>query len=449
LAIQTILAPNVNCLLLALSILDKYLSLHQPAIPGKVTAVGFLPEFQSKKRGNMRPRGFLLSLHLFLAFAVLPSIVTLPKAQAQTYSVIHNFTGGADGGSPLNGLFLNSKGVMYGTASAGGTYGSGVVFQVAPKGSEKVLYTFTGGSDGGSPQSFLIEDKAGNLYGTTNAGGASGSGTVFKISGTKETVLYSFGAQSNDGSVPDAGLAMDASGNLYGTTTEGGLYNGGTVFKLVPAESGSWTENILYNFGNGTDGATPVAGVTLDASGNLYGTTSAGGAYGYGRVFELSVANSWGETVIHDFENQNDGATPYAGLVAGPSGVLYGAATEGGSANGGTVFELTPSGESWDFSVISNVPGWGGISGSFRNIVVDSKGTIYGTTHCDGAASMGTVYELVPSGGSWDFTLLYTINTSTDGYYLFSNLVVRDGKLYGTANTGGAHNYGAIFEVTP
>jgi uncharacterized repeat protein (TIGR03803 family) len=391
---------------------------------------------------------FLSPLRLVLVIAVLLSIVTLPRTQAQTFSVIHNFTG-SDGGNPLNGLFLNSKGAMYGTTSTGGAYGSGVVFRVAPKGAETLLYTFTGGADGGSPQSFLIEDTAGNLYGTTNSGGASGAGTVFKISGTKETVLYSFGAQSNDGSTPEAGLVMDASGNLYGTTTQGGLHSGGTVFKLVPAESGSWTENILYNFGNGTDGATPVAGVTFDASGNLYGTTSAGGAHGYGRVFELSAANSWAETVIHDFANQDDGATPYAGLVAGPSGVFYGAATDGGSNGGGTVFELTPSGGSWNFSVIYSVPGWG-ISGTFRNVLVDSKGTIYGTTHCDGADTMGTVYQLVPSGGSWNYTLLYTFdNATTDGYYVFSNLVLRDGKLYGTASTGGSDNGGVIFEVTP
>jgi uncharacterized repeat protein (TIGR03803 family) len=391
----------------------------------------------------------ILFFQLFLAVAVLLSIVPLPRMQAQTFSVIHYFTGGADGGSPLNGLFLSSTGEMYGTASSGGKYGSGVVFKVNTSGKENVLYAFTGGADGGSPESFLIEDQSGNFYGTAYSGGASGSGTVFMITGTKEVVLYSFGSQTNDGSAPEAGLAFDSAGNLYGTTTAGGIYGGGTVFQLVPTGSGSWTENILYNFGSGTDGSDPVAGVTLDASGNLYGTTAKGGAYGYGRVFELAQANSWAETVIHDFANLDDGATPYAGLVPGPSGVFYGAATADGSEGGGTIFQLTPSAGSWTFSVIHSLTGWG-IAGSFRNLLVDSKGTIYATTHCDGADELGTVYQLVPSNGKWNYKLLFTFtNTSEDGYYEFSNLVLKGGKLYGTSNVGGTYGSGGIFEVTP
>jgi uncharacterized repeat protein (TIGR03803 family) len=391
----------------------------------------------------------ILFFQLFLAVAVLLSIVPLPRMQAQTFSVIHYFTGGADGGSPLNGLFLSSTGEMYGTASSGGKYGSGVVFKVNTSGKESVLYAFTGGADGASPESFLIEDQSGNFYGTAYGGGASGAGTVFMITGTKETVLYSFGSQTNDGSAPEAGLAFDSAGNLYGTTTTGGIYGGGTVFQLVPTGSGSWTENILYNFGSGTDGSDPVAGVTLDASGNLYGTTAKGGAYGYGRVFELAQANSWAETVIHDFANLDDGATPYAGLVPGPSGVFYGAATADGSEGGGTIFQLTPSAGSWNFSVIHSLTGWG-IAGSFRNLLVDSKGTIYATTHCDGADELGTVYQLVPSNGKWNYKLLFTFtNTSEDGYYEFSNLVLKGGKLYGTSNVGGTYGSGGIFEVTP
>jgi uncharacterized repeat protein (TIGR03803 family) len=396
----------------------------------------------------MRPMKFLMSFRLLLAFVVLPAIIAVQRMEAQTFSVIHDFTGGADGANPLNGLLLNSKGLMYGTASAGGAYNSGLVYKVGPKGRETVVYNFKGGADGANPESFLIQDKAGNLYGTTYAGGASNNGAVFKIEGTKETVLYSFGAQSNDGYAPEAGLALDAYGNLYGTTTDGGLYSGGTVFELIPSKSGSWTENILYNFGEGTDGSTPVAGVTLDASGNLYGTTSTGGEYGYGRVFELKKASSWSEAVIHDFENLDDGATPYAGLIPGPAGVFYGAATDGGSAGGGTVFQLTPSEGSWNFSVIESINGWG-ISGSFRNVMVDSAGTIYATTHCDGVNVAGTVYQLVPANGNWNYTQLYTFTGGDDGLYSFSNLVLRDGKLYGTTKQGGTYGKGVIFEVTP
>jgi uncharacterized repeat protein (TIGR03803 family) len=391
----------------------------------------------------------MISFRLFLSVAILSSIITVSQMHAQTFSVIHYFTGGKDGANPLNGLFLGSNGQLYGTASSGGKYGSGVVFEVGTGGKETVLYTFTGGEDGASPQSFLIEDQSGNLYGTTYGGGASGTGTVFMVTGTQEKVLYSFGSQTNDGAAPEAGLTFDSFGNLYGTTTSGGLYGGGTVFQLAPSGSGSWTENILYNFGGVTDGSIPVAGVTLDASGNLYGTTSAGGAYGYGRIFELVQSNSWAETVIHDFANLTDGATPYAGLVPGPSGVFYGAATANGSQGGGTIFQLTPIAGSWTFSVIHSLPGWG-ISGSFRNLLVNSKGTIYGTTHCDGTNDLGTVYQLAPSNGKWNYKLLFTFsNTSEDGYYEFSNLVLKSGKLYGTSNVGGTYGAGAIFELAP
>jgi uncharacterized repeat protein (TIGR03803 family) len=390
-----------------------------------------------------------LYFRLFLTAVVLSSIVAAPKMQAQAFSVIHYFTGGNDGANPLNGLFLSSNGEMYGTASSGGKYASGVVFEIGTNNKETVLYAFTGGADGANPESFLIEDQSGNLYGTTLGGGAFGAGTVFMITGTQETVLHSFGSQSNDGSAPEAGLAFDSSGNLYGTTSSGGLYGGGTVFQLVPSGSGSWTENILYNFGSVSDGSVPVAGVTLDASGNLYGTTSAGGAYGYGRVFELVQANSWAETVIHDFANLSDGSTPYAGLIPGPSGVFYGAATANGSQGGGTIFQLTPSAGSWTFSVIHSLQGWG-ISGSFRNLLVNSRGTIYGTTHCDGADDMGTVYQLVPSGTTWKYKQLFTFTNATeDGYYEFSNLVLKGTRLYGTSNVGGTDGAGAVFALTP
>jgi len=140
---------------------------------------------------------------------------------------------------------------------------------------------------------------------------------------------------------------------------------------------------------------------------------------------------------------------PYAGLIAGQSGSFYGAATEGGNNGGGTIFELTPLNGGWNFSVVYSVPGWG-ISGSFRNVVLDSSsGNLYGTTHCDGDYNSGTVYELTPSGGTWDYTLLYTFTGGEDGLYSFSNLVLNQGKLYGTTKYGGTKNKGVVFEVTP
>jgi len=367
--------------------------------------------------------------------------------QAQTFKVVHDFSGAADGANPLNGFMITPAGVMYGTANSGGAYDNGAVFSFSG-GKFTRVHSFEGGKDGAQPQSFLIEDKSGNLYGTTSAGGGYGDGTVFRITGTTETVLYAFGSHLHDGSAPQAGLAMDSAGNLYGTTTKGGTSGHGTVFMLLRGTSGTFTEKILHNFDSDPDGSAPVAGVTLDSYGNLYGTTSEGGAYGYGTVFELKKASSWTETILHSFENLNDGATPYAGLIAGPSGTLLGAATDGGHQGGGTVFQLTPTSHKWNFAVLMSIPGWG-VSGSFRNLMFDSTNTIYAATHCDGAHNSGTVYKLSLVDGKWVYTLLYTFSGGDDGKFVFSNLVLSGGKLYGTTNIGGTDGKGVIFEVAP
>ncbi len=157
---------------------------------------------------------------------------------------------------------------------------------------------------------------------------------------------------------------------------------------------------MLYSFGTGTDGAVPLSGVSFDAAGNLYGTTSVGGAGGFGTIFRLTPGAAWTETILHSFQNADDGAYPYAGLVSDAVGNLYGAATQGGTAGGGTVFKLKPSKGGLKFSVLYSVPGWG-ISGSFRNLLLDDAGNIYGTTHCDGDDSAGTIFKLAPSGGGW------------------------------------------------
>ena len=388
-----------------------------------------------------------------LAF-VLGIVPIAPRAQAQSFSVIYSFTGGSDGANPLAGFLIDRLGNLYGTASAGGNSGAGVVFKLSPTGQETVLHNFAGGTDGANPQSRLVADKAGNLYGTTYAGGISNSGTVFKISFKgQESVLYSFKGGA-DGAMPVAGLAIDKAGNLYGTTTAGGTSGNGTVFKLaVPSlPGGAWTEDVLYSFGTGTDGTIPVAGVTLDAYGDLYGTTSAGGTYGYGTVFQLKrSASIWTENVLHEFAMGTDGGVPYSGVVWDASGNLYGASTEGGGeagSGGGTVFELTHTSSGWTFTVLYDLSGWG-ISGSFRNLLLKS-GKIYATTHCDGAYNAGTVYELTQLNGTWTYKSLYVFTGGVDGLYSFSNLVAdQAGNLYGTTNEAGANGLGDVFKVTP
>jgi uncharacterized repeat protein (TIGR03803 family) len=248
---------------------------------------------------------------------------------------LHSFTNGADGGSPYGGVILDSKGNMYGTASGGGADGNGVVFKLDPSGNETVLYTFTGGADGGQPLGALLRDSAGILYGMTAGGGASGAGTVFKVDTSgNETVLYSFTGGS-DGGFPLGGLTRDSAGNFYGTA-QGGT-SAGVVFKLDTL--GNLT--VLYSFTGGADGGGPLW-VTLvrDAAGNLYGTTAGGGADNDGVVFKVDPSGN--ETVLHTFTGGVDGSSPYAGLTAGPGGKLYGTTFSGGSMNAGVVFEVKP-----------------------------------------------------------------------------------------------------------
>lgn len=258
------------------------------------------------------------SFFLVFAFMIGQALIATPRTQAQTFKVLYNFTGGSDGGNPLDGLTLDSAGNLYGTTNAGGASSYGTAFKVTKTGVETVVHEFTGGTDGAYPQGGLIRNAAGDFFGTTTAGGATNNGTVFGITAAgKEVVLYSF-AGGTDGAAPQAGLTLDASGNLYGTTSAGGTHGNGTVFKLSrAAKGGTWTETVLYNFGTGSDGAIPVASVAFDKSGNLYSTTSAGGTSGNGTIFELTLSGGvWTETIIHNFQDGDDGAVPYGGLIA-------------------------------------------------------------------------------------------------------------------------------------
>ena len=394
----------------------------------------------------MKTRRVLLAKPFTLVLVLASSLVLVQSTRAQSFHVIHNFTGGTDGANPLNGLTIGAAGYMYGTTSAGGAYNNGTVFRIGPTGVFSTLYAFRGGADGSSPQSFLIQDSTGLLYGTTSGGGAYGEGTVFRIASTTKTTLHSFGSGS-DGAAPLGGLAFDSAGNLYGTTSAGGAHGNGAVF-MLSKRGILWSESVLYSFGTGTDGTTPYAGVTLDSAGNVLGTTSAGGTYGYGTVFELNKAHSWAESIVYNFQNQDDGSVPYAGLIADGLGNFYGAATQGGSQGGGSIFELTPAGSGWNFNAFESLEGTG-ISGAFRNLMLSSSGTLYGTTHCDGQDSAGTVYELVPGGGTWTYNQLYSFTGGTDGLYSYSNLVTFANRLYGTTNQGGAYGYGDVFAVLP
>ena len=281
---------------------------------------------------------------LGIAVVCALTVVLTQPAQAQTYSVIHNFTGGLDGKNPYAGLTMDAAGNLYGTTCganclAGGSNG-GTVFRLSKKGSGwffTPLYTFGGGNDGAGPVARVIIGPNGSLYGTTVWGGGSGCGgtgcgTVFNLrpppsvppnvfGGWTETVLHRFQG-GNDGANPAFGdLVFDQSGNIYGTTQSGGSGGSGTVFELTPS-SGGWMENVLFSFGC-CDGVEPQAGVIFDSAGNLYGTALAGGDWGWGTVFELTPsASGWTETTLHNFEGGNDGQYPIGGLTQGAYGII-------------------------------------------------------------------------------------------------------------------------------
>lgn len=289
----------------------------------------------------------------------------LPKVGGGwTEKVLHNFSAtGTEGTSPFTNLIFDAAGNLYGTAYSGGDVACvtdnggacGTVFELSPTGAGdwtlRVLHRFKG-TDGAYPVAGVIFDAFGNLYGTTSGGGPSllnQLGTVFELSPTAsgtwaEKVLHHF-KTADDGNQPFAGLIFDASGNLYGTTPYGGDGAGsnGTVFELSPTATGDWIEKVLYSFITAADGAVPYAGLIRDAAGNLYGTTSLGGANHYGTVFELSPTGvgKWTERVLRSF-NGADGNDPQAGLIMDTVGNLYGTTVEGGAHRDGTVFEITP-----------------------------------------------------------------------------------------------------------
>src|SRR5664280_840402 len=305
----------------------------------------------------MRAKRLSIRLKATLAILAATLFVASTWAAAQVQEkVLHNFNNdGTDGVGPRASLIFDAAGNLYGTTRIGGTYGSGTVFELMPVAggtwTEQVLHSFGNGADGREPVAGLILDTAGNLYGTTVAGGTYGDGTVFELTPAAggnwtEQVLHNFNSDGTDGTNPNAGLIFDATGNLYGTTPDGGTYAYyGTVFELTPDGSGGWTERVLHSFGNGTDGSSPYTGLVFDAAGNLYGATLYGGTYGAaGTVFELTPAGggTWTEQVLHNFGSGTDGANPYAALVRDAAGNLYGTTNYGGTNNDGTVFEITP-----------------------------------------------------------------------------------------------------------
>lgn len=402
------------------------------------------------------------------------------SAQAQTFTVLHNFTGGGDGAHPVAGLTSDSAGNFYGTTYgttqfAGVNYGN--VFKLEHQGSGWLLaplYTFQGGNDGAAPNAGVIVGPDGALYGTTIFGGGGpcrsgtgvlGCGTVFKLTPPStvcrttscpwtETILYRFQG-GNDASNPVSRVTFDQSGNLYGTTDSGGVSGHGTVYELQPS-NGSWSESILYSFSPGPNGMNPEAEVLVDGAGNLYGTAPQGGqgcsGLGCGVVYELSHSGSgWIETVLYSFTGGNDGGDPYGGLIFDAAGNLYGTTVAGGTDNpGGTVFELTASNGGWTLTTLYSLYG---NSGPVATLVMGRVGNLYGTASGDPFGG-GSVFELERSAGGWTFNDLHSFS-GTGGLFVYGSPVLDSaGNIYGTTNLGGqsqncSDGCGVVWELAP
>lgn len=399
---------------------------------------------------------FIVAIGLLLTATILAPGQSL----AQTYTLLYSFTGGSDGKWPYSSLIDDSAGNLYGTASAGGSNctnpnGCGTVFELAANGTFTVLHSFTNDSDGGGPLAGVIRDAAGNLYGTTNYGpGGSGVGTVFKLnSANKETVLHAF-TGAPDGASPTAPVVRDAAGNLYGTTQGGGAGNDGVVFEWN-ADTGK--ETILHSFTGGVDGANPGAGLLLDQAGRaLYGETIQGGNStcsgnfnsGYGTAFKLTASGMEN----YDFPGAGQqGEEPLGGLVRDAQGNFYGTTYYGGAGGYGSVFKIDAAGkESVLYSFTAQADGAWPSAG----LVLDAAGNLYGTTYergsstCNGGGGCGTLFEISSSG---KFTVVHTfMGEPSDGSGPTATLL-RDsaGNLYGTTVSGGTNNDGVVFKLTP
>ena len=405
-----------------------------------------------------------------LSLAML--IVALPFAGSAVGSgssekILYSFSGGSDGAYPVGALVADKAGNLYGTTSEGGSSncssGCGVVFELTSPSTqggawtETVLYRFTGGSDGAAPESNLIFDAVGNLYGTTAGGGdASSDGTVFQLTPPSsqggawtETALYRF-AGGSDGKIPLAGLVFDPAGNLYGTTLFGGTTSAGTVFRLMPpaTQGGAWTETVLHTFGRGNDGIDPEAGLILDSRGALYGTTTSG------TVFKLTPP-AWNEKVLFSFTGGgNNGSWPCA--LISRQGSIFGLTRLGGSlTNTGTAFQLEPSsgGGAWTETTLYSFTGGNDGGEPCGPLVSDQAGNLYGTSSGNGLNIPGTVFKLTSpgtQGGAWAEITLHKFGGSNDGLSPVAGVIFgRGGALYGTTSGGGASGKGTVFREAP
>lgn len=449
-----------------------------------------MPSLRVRRNSSGPRRGTVVTAICLVWVACIMAL----SLRAQTFQVIHNFAGGADGSMPFAGLTIDAAGNLYGTTATGGettgqpcsdawgARGCGTVFELSPSGSGwvlKSLYWFrwvNAFPDGVRPKGKVVFGPDGALYGTTYFGGNSFGGcgndesytcgTVFKLTPTpaghwNESMVYEFPSKPGpiglpEGSNPAAGVTFDAAGKIYGTND--GRDPG--IFQLSPL-NGGWRERTLYYVGN-QDGTR--SDVTFDANGNLYSTTFTGGLYDGGSVVQLTPSGGgWTADTLIQFSGGGGGSHPSGGVIFDRNGNIYGTTSKDGAQGGGIVFMLSPSNGTWNFSVIYNLVGSSGdypcfLGGNYvfepgphDALVMDSAGNLYGTTYTDGVYQRGNVFKLSPaSNGTWTYTSLYDFTGWDDGCNPVGGVALdASGNLYGTTLYGGTSGLGVAWKITP
>ena len=359
------------------------------------------------------------------------------QIKAQTYSVLHSFATATDGQTPYSAVTFDSSGNMYGTCNSGGANSGGTLWEYSHGGTFSVLHSFGSTTDGSSPVASVALDSSGNLYGTSCTGGSNSGGTLWKYSSSGTfSILHSF-TSSTDGAIPYGSVELDKSGNVYGTCNSGGANSGGTLWKY----SSNGTFSVLHAFTSSTDGKTLYAGATLDSSGNIFGTCEAGAAHSDGSLWEYSSTGTF--SVLHSFSG-TEGRNPiYGTLVLDSSGNIYGTCEAGGANSGGTVWQYNSvSGITVLHSFNSNTDG----RIPYAGVTFDSNGNMYGTCFSNGPNSgAGTAWEYDLSG---TFRVVNTFTSAANGASPQAGVKFdSSGNLYGLCSTGGANSYGTLWKL--
>src|ERR1700722_5424316 len=388
------------------------------------------------------------------------AVAASSRSAGGSEQLLYSFTGGGDGGNAATGLALDASGNLYGTTVIGGTSQCGTIYKLTAKASppwpETVQHSFDCYDDGKSPHGGVTFDRHGNLDGTTVAGGSGGSsssdgcGLVFQLTPQTENVLHSFTA-GQGGLGPGDGVVFDPTGNIYGMTPDGGSHSEGTVYELWHAGR-QWHEKVIHSFTGGTDGGVGSLGLLFrDSAGNLYGVAEIGGAHGAGTVFKLHATSRkrWNLTTLYAFKGQPDSGSPYGGLVADAAGDLYGTTYYGGADGQGSVFELVRSAHGrYRERVLYSFQGGSDGSSPTATLLLKS-GELYGTTSAGGGTcGCGTIFKV--NAGSGSEKVLHSFGNGADGAYPYYGLTLdASGNFYGATVAGGSFGQGTVYEFTP